>query len=285
MKFNDINYMRINSHFVIQIVLVLFLNSCAQSQLSDHPRTDEVFSDTKAKLPDNQSNPTSIGESNSAPAASFHKAQRRFFNVSVHEINAREFFMGLVMDSKENIVVHPEVKGTISLMLKNVTLPEVLDVVEKIYGYDCKKTSMGYIVYPAVLQTKIFKIDRLDLLREGRSNTMVTSGQNTTQNNQQGNYNQQGFNSQGNTSQPFNNPQGINNPQNAQTHGSWIRTTSSTDFWDELDKALHSIIAIDPQATAIINRQSGVVVVRAKPMQLHEVENFIGTTQNQIVAK
>lgn len=293
MKSSDINNMRINSHFAIQIVLALLLNACAQTYPPDHPHTDKVFSATKATPAatpaENSAKTTATAESNSVSTPSSYKAPRKFFNVSVHEINAREFFMGLVMDSKENIVVHPEVKGTISLVLKNVTLPEIMDVVEKVYGYDCKKTAMGYIVYPATLQSKVFKIDRLDLLREGRSNTLVTSGQHSSQSSQQGNYNQPGYNQQNyaqpsNANQVANNPQGINmtSPQNAQANGSWIRTSSNTDFWDELDKALHSIIAVDPQATVVINRQSGVVVVRAKPLQLHEVDKFLATTENQM---
>ena len=49
-----------------------------------------------------------------------------------------------------------------------------------------------------------------------------------------------------------------------------------------MDDTLHAIIAVDPQASLTINQQSGVVVARAKPMQLHEIENFLGTIQNQI---
>lgn len=289
----SINNMRITYLFVIQIVFVLFLNSCAQTQLSPHPQTDKVFTDIKAKQPKSKKKKSDTpDELSDAPNTKNHsaKTKRRFLNISVHELNAREFFMGLGIDSKENIVVHPEVKGTISLVLKNVSLAEVLDVVEKIYGYDCKKTSMGYIVYPAVLHTKVFKIDRLDLIREGRSNIQVTSGQHGNQNNQQGNNNQFGNSQQNNNlqnnmtgtgNQPFNNSP-YNNAQNAQNNGSWIRTSSNTDFWEELDEAINTIISVDPQASFVINRQSGLVVVRAKPMQLNEVANFISSTQNQI---
>ncbi len=42
------------------------------------------------------------------------------------------------------------------------------------------------------------------------------------------------------------------------------------------------LIAVDKEATVVINRQSGVVIARAKPMQLREIENFLTTTQNQI---
>jgi MSHA biogenesis protein MshL len=64
--------------------------------------------------------------------------------------------------------------------------------------------------------------------------------------------------------------------------GSSISTTTQTDFWKELDDALRTLISIDKEATVVINRQSGVVIARAKPLQLREIESFLATTQNQI---
>jgi MSHA biogenesis protein MshL len=78
-----------------------------------------------------------------------------------------------------------------------------------------------------------------------------------------------------------NNNQQSSSSQNNNS-GSSIATVTYTDFWKELDEALQAILAIDPNAKATLNRQSGLVVVRAKPMQLREVENFINATQSQI---
>lgn len=98
-------------------------------------------------------------------------------NISVHDLDVREFFMGLVLDSEANMVVHPDVQGNISLTLKKVSIAQVLATVHKVYGYDYKKTDIGYIIYPATAQTKIFKIDLLDITRTGESSTRVTFGQ------------------------------------------------------------------------------------------------------------
>lgn len=203
------------------------------------------------------------------------------FNISVHEVEAREFFMSLVVDSQENMVVHPDVVGRISLELKNVSVPQVLSAVQKVYGYDYAKSDIGYIIYPATLQTKIFKIDHIDLLREGSSNTRVTSGQISS-------------GSKKSSASPQQGNQGSNAPSNS-TSGSWITTSSKTDFWDELQQSLSAIVdvapvvsdspeASHPQAGSkvVINKQTGVVVVRANPTQMREVEKLIDSTQNQM---
>lgn len=197
-------------------------------------------------------------------------------NISVHEVAARDFFMGLVVDTKENMLVHPEVKGTISLELKNVTIPQVLDSIQKVYGYDYKKNDVGYIIYPASLQTKTFKIDRLDLLRKGKSNTYISSGQGNHLNTL--NKSQPAAASQANTLDIM--QQGDN--ADLLTFGSSIKTSTDTDFWQELEVALHAITSLDKEASVTINKQSGMVIARAKPTQLREIENFINATQQQI---
>jgi MSHA biogenesis protein MshL len=214
-----------------------------------------------------------------------HNAEPKamLFNISVHDVNAREFFMGLVMDSPENMVVHPDVTGTISLELKNVSIAQVMDAVQKVYGYDYKKNDMGYIVYPSTLQTRIFKINRLDLIRKGQSNTLVSSGQitgNSSNNRTNNNSSSSNNSSTGNNSQ--NN--GFSTSQNRSSlfSGSWINTNTETDFWKELETTLQAIISVDSEANITINRQTGMIIARAKPMQLREIEQFLTLSQQQI---
>jgi MSHA biogenesis protein MshL len=264
---------------LIDITLLLLLTSCTPAQQTKNTAVGDVFQTAKPQAPGNfQSSaeaPASPNEHQQEHDTRVGLRQAGGFNVSVHEADAREFFMGLVVDTDENMLVHPEVTGTISLELKHVTIDQVMDAVQKVYGYDYKKTDMGYIVYPATLQTKTFKIDRLDLLREGKSNTFVSSGQTA---NSSGYGNQQSLN----TTLQFNNNQLNPNATATRSSGSSITTTTQTDFWKELDDALRTLIAVDKEASVVINRQSGVVIARAKPMQLREIENFLATTQNQI---
>jgi len=265
---------------VIKLAASLLITSCASLQQPTPGNLADTFPQKAPQTPSNAlpaAAPTIPVPEFKIPPANARYALRHPLNVSVHEVDAREFFMGLVVDSDDNMVVHPDVKGTISLELKNVSIPQVLDAVQKVYGYDYKKTDIGYVIYPATLQTKTFKIDRLDLLREGKSDTFVSSGQTGNSSQAYGNQQNQNF------TQPNNNNQYNNGGMTGmRSSGSSITTTTETDFWKELDEALRTLIAVDKEATIVINKQSGVVIARAKPMQLREIENFLATTQNQI---
>ena len=166
-------------NLVINVAFSLLLTSCAPIQQPKSDNLADVFPGKTTSLPNkplpSSSHTIPVPEFKPTADAKYHLRQP--LNISVHEVDAREFFMGLVVDSDENMLVHPDVKGLVSLELKNVSIPQVLDAVQKVYGYDYKKTDIGYVIYPATLQTKTFKIDRLDLLREGKSNTFVSSGQ------------------------------------------------------------------------------------------------------------
>ena len=110
------------------------------------------------------------------PLAGADAAFTERFNVSVAAMPAQDFFRGLVADTKYNVVVHPDVKGTVSLSLKHVTLDEVMGVMREVYGYDYARVGTIYRVYPDALRTEIFQIDYLDVTRRGVSEMQVSAG-------------------------------------------------------------------------------------------------------------
>ncbi|MEI6268586.1 MAG: secretin N-terminal domain-containing protein [Methylococcaceae bacterium] len=273
--------------FFTTIALPLLLMSCSSVQKPASTPIPVISAKKSAPIPANPLTTESLAkpEASYQPSTARYKAEHSL-NVSVHQIDAREFFMSLAVDSNENMLVHPEVTGLISLELKNVNVPLVLEAVQKVYGYDYKKTEIGYVIYPATLQTRTFKIDRLDLLRQGKSSTYVTSGQTGSSTSGYGGSSSMSYSGVGGL--PGNQPGGNNQSNTSaggaapRTSGSSITTTTETDFWKELDEALHALIAVDKDAAVVINRQSGVVIARAKSMQLREIDNFLTTTQNQI---
>ncbi len=194
------------------------------------------------------------------------------FNINTEATPAKAFFMALVDETPYNIVVHPDVDGAISLMLKNVTVAEVLDVVSEVYGYHYRRNPAGYIVFPATLQSRIFQINYLNLKRSGTSRTRISSGQVS-----EGSRNGRSSGGVSGGVMPLASGGG---DQTRELSGSRIETNYKADFWTELQETLLEMIGDAPGHQVIVNSQTGVIVVRAMPEKLRNIDEYLVTIQN-----
>ena len=205
------------------------------------------------------------------------------FDLAVNNTAAAQVFMAIVSGTHYSMLLHPDVAGNISLNLKNVTVFEALDAVRDMYGYEYKLNGTRIFVQPLTLQTRIFQVNYLTGNRAGTTSVRVSSSSLTdsasgTATGSQ-NTNQGTTIVGGSSSTP-----GSNNLkfERGTDNSSKITTTTSSDFWDELGQALHTIVGSENGRSVVISPMSGVIVIRALPDDMKNVAAYLKATQISI---
>lgn len=188
------------------------------------------------------------------------------FGVHVENAPARAFFEGLVEETHNNILIHPDVTGRITLSLKQVTLTQTLDAVRDLYGYDYRRVSTGYMILPANIQTRVFHLNFLDLQRKGVSRTRISSGQIT----------QSGASASGSSTASEGGGE-----SGSEVTGTAVMTNNDSDFWKAIEIDLRAIVGVGVAAdrSVVMNKQSGVIVIRAMPVELRDVADYLQKTE------
>ncbi len=314
-------HVRWRSAVLAGTIIALLLQGCATTR-GDPERSrviDDVLADAANRQSAPVQPPPSVLADLLAPVADDlgHLApdqQGGRFNVSVFNAPAREFFMSLAEDTPYNIIVHPKVDGSITLQLKSVTLDELLELVRTTYGYEYQKTGMNYVILPTQLQTRMFEVAYLNINRGGQSGTQVSSGQVTQSSS--------GGSDSGSSSSSSSSGSSSGSGGGATTtpFGSQIITQTQSGYWVELTGTLCTLIGLPLNAASnsssgeviggvslgcseivaaatdgssnssaavmlrsiAVSPQSGMVVVRAFPDELRQIEQVLRTSERNV---
>lgn len=326
------------------LVMGLSLVGCA-TQPASTPDTEiigeiqQVFAEAIAQ--DQPSNVAALGEadllSELMPSLSLDEELlapiEERITIIAPDMPAAEFFNSLVAGTDMGVAISPDVDVSINLSLPGVTIQEAMDTVADLYSLDISRRGNIYTVRPGGLRTRQYTIDYLNVQRMGSSNIMVNSGSN--QGGNQGG--QQGINGVGGFNGGFgNNASGINGGTfsgitggggfgnqglsglggaglgggfGGGGAGGQISTSTSTDFWSDLETAITNLIGVENatgggggqslgqfgqsgsrnQSTVteegksvLVQPLTGIVIVTAYPKELERVEKFINAAQDSL---
>ena len=271
--------MTLNRTFLILLPAIL-LSACSNNPLM---RTSQATStDTAAAIDaamaqaearqtehgEAEQRPAGVPENVSAalmPSLSSVADDEDRFNVNARGLAAGPFFEALVVESRYNVVIHPDVDAIIDLRLRDVTVPEVMEITGDLYGLDIQRNGRLFQVRADSVQTQLFPIDYLHFKRSGGSETRVSSGQVSSL---RDNSNDAGSNSGGSSES-----------STANVVGTRISTETESDFWQGIERSLKMIIGTDNGSQVIVNAGSGLVMVRASGESLRQVGEYLRRTQ------
>jgi MSHA biogenesis protein MshL len=307
-------------------LLVILLTGCQSSSKHTTLNTD-VLADVQQTMADSAVSAQAVDQSDALPrgllealvpglsldAAAMQPVEERFDFAVRQPLDVQEFFSLLFEGTEYSVIVHPDVTGTISALdLKNVSIPEAMAQVSAIYGLSVYREGTIYRVEPGGLQTRIFKVDYLDVQRNGTSNMSVTGGNTLTNGVAAGGMNgvagiagiggigaaNGSIGSLGGLNGGLGG--GLNGGQGGQaggnTGGASVNTRSESDYWSDLEEVITSIIgsaqvsggmldtlganAGGNDRAVIISPQTGMIVVRAYPSELDKVAEFLSMSQS-----
>jgi MSHA biogenesis protein MshL len=213
-------------------------------------------------------------------------AEKRL-EIAASGVAAQQFLAAIVDESPYSIAVHPDVSGTITLNLKNVTLDETLDVIESLYGYDIRREGRVIQVYPAGMRTETIPLDYLYVKRSGISSTSVNSGgvsgnDSSSGNSSGGNNNSNSGNSGNSGRNSGGNGSNSSNQGGSASSGVNIYTENESDFWSELKVTLSALVGSENGRSVIVSPQAGLITIKAMPAEITAVKRFIESTEEHL---
>jgi len=198
---------------------------------------------------------------------------KELFTFSLREADIRDVLKAIAMQTNYNMVIEPNVTGTCTVDLKNVTLTRALEYILEPLNYTFKIEERTIYVSKPKLETRFFRLNYITLKKIGTSSVTGTGagggGTSTT-----GTTGTTGAGAGGTGGGGGGTGTLIN-----------LQSLSETDLWGRLDENIKAFLSEDGRYT--INSQASVVMVMDYPKNIKNIARFLetieGTIQRQVV--
>jgi len=190
------------------------------------------------------------------------------YTVVVHDVPIRELLFSMARDAKLNLDIDNDIKGNVTMNAIDQTLPKILDRISQ-------QTNIRYQLVDDTLRVqadtpylKLYSIGYLNISRLSTGSVEVSSEISST-----------------GTSDVEGGMGGGGGSQNGNDSSSIVQNTSNNQFWRSLTINISGILGeavkagksenIDTSDKIIVNRESGMIGVKATAKQHKQVQGFI----------
>ncbi|MFP3870933.1 MAG: secretin and TonB N-terminal domain-containing protein [Syntrophobacteria bacterium] len=205
-------------------------------------------------------------------------ASGRLYTLRVRDGRLKDVLLALARESGENLVVDPDVTGTVTVDLNQVTLEQALDAVLTPLAYVYRKQGKLIRISKPLMETRIFPLNYINTSRKGEKKIIATHGT------------------------------GAGEGTRISGSESSVTGLDQLDPWVEIQEGLTAIVFGEKRPEEVvrarkeglvtsltneegkklvISRISGVVLVRDYPENLREVGQFLeqveGSIQRQVL--
>jgi MSHA biogenesis protein MshL len=252
----------INSLVAVTILAVVFVFSGCKSKPEPAPeRAPETF-----PVPESSLEELTVPQfQEEEPARLAIGSPGKLYSLRVREGQVQDVLLALAQESGENLVVDPEVTGTVTVNLNRVTLEQALEAILGQLGFSYRREGRIIRISKPVLETRTFSVNYISTSRKGDKTIVATHG---------------------------------SGAGGEQISASETRITGKDemDFWAEVQEGLTAIIFSAERPSAVlrarqagvvssmtdkdgrklvISKVSGIIQVRDYPEKLREVAQFL----------
>ena len=189
------------------------------------------------------------------------------YTIVVSNVPVRELLFSIARDAKINLDLHDDIKGRVSINAIDQTLPQILSRLAEQINIRYEIRDDYLLVREDRPYFKSYKVDYVNMERSSSSRVRVATTLGST-----------GSNDIGARGGSLSKSKGTSQDNSSLTE---IKNTSINNFWQTLTRNITSLTgektkaAKDNSSNVIINREGGIILVKAKEKQHKRIQKFI----------
>jgi len=175
------------------------------------------------------------------------------FTVVVNEVPVRELLFALARDANVNVDVHPDIEGNVTLNAIDQSLNQILNRISRQLSVRYENTDGTLVIVPDRPFLRAYRVDYVNVTRDASGSIGAASSL-----------------------------EGEGQAEFTNTSSSAINTVTRNQFWEALESSIDEIVnpgvttdAPTGQRRVVVNREGGLMLVRATALQHELVQSFL----------